>query len=268
MDTYQQSHRHIEALGYTGLVDQLDAEQTRIREPALGPDIRGALHFLDEMSIRPGSFTAALAAGIRAYGGETAAHEAVTDIRNDDRSRWTVVTDRRTIDTDAVVVAAGEHSGRLLRPLGVRLPLHSGRGCSVTLRAGQLSLKQPLKIAEQRVACTPFANGDVRISGAFDLVTLDASTAAGRMRSVLSAATPYLPALAGVDVDPAAIWSGARPCVPDSVPVVGPAGRHHGLFVATGHGTLGITLAPETGRRISEMVRVSLKTTAAQGEKT
>src|SRR5699024_3172709 len=108
---------------------------------------------------------------------------------------------------------------------------------------------------EVQVACSPFDSGEVRVSGTFDLVGKDAPTNRARMQHVLDAATPYLPDLAAIDLDEHEVWSGARPTTPDSVPVVGPVGRKPGLYAATGHGTLGMTLAAGTANTIDTHVR-------------
>jgi len=264
LEAYAAAHRHVEELGYTGRVERLDKEQVHRREPSLGGDVVGALRFLDEMSVRPDSLTDALARAIRAGNGETSRFERVSAITRAAKG-WHVATTRRTLVADAVVVAAGERTAGLLRPLGVRLSLQPGRGCSVLLQPEQLTLQQPLKIAEHRVACTPFENGQVRISGTFDLTPIGAGPAVGRMRSVLRAAATYLTALSDAEISPSSVWSGARPCTPDSVPIIRQADRMSGLFIATGHGTLGVTLAPETGRRVARLVTNALTTSHTQG---
>lgn len=262
MRVYAEGHKHVEELGYTGRVQQLDAAGVRAAEPSLGPDVVGGLHFLDELSVRPNTFTKALATAIEGRGGETSAFESVRGIwRSTNGDQWIVETSKRILAADVVVVAAGERSAGLLRPLGVRIPLEAGRGVSVLLEPEQLALRQPLKIAEHRVACTPFENGQVRISGTFDLTRIGAGPAVGRMRSVLAKAQTHLPGLADVDINPSNVWAGARPCTPDSVPIVNEIPQHRGLIVATGHGTLGVTLAPETGRRVASLIRTSLKAT-------
>lgn len=253
LDAYRRTHSRIESLGYRGRAEVLDADETRTREPSLGDDITGALHLLDEVSVRPDSMTGALARALIEAGGERAEHETVRSVVAQSSGRWRVDTQLRSLVTDAVVIAAGDQTASLLRDCGVHLTLQPGRGCSVTLPPG-LGLRQPLKIAEHRVACTPFANGQTRVSGAFDLVRPGAGTSRSRMRSVLNAASTHLPALRDLDMSDLEVWSGARPCTPDSVPAVGPVGRIPGLFAATGHGTLGMTLAATTGRTVTELV--------------
>lgn len=254
LEGYGQAHAQVEQLGYTGRIEWLDAQQLAEREPSLGGGLAGGVHLLDELSVRPDSMTAALARGFRAAGGDLREHTDVSAIEAERGSRWKVTTaSGPSFIADAVVVAAGEHSASLLRGTGVRIPLQSGRGCSVTLPPG-ITLNQAMKIAEVRVACSPFDNGRVRISGTFDLVRTDAPTNRNRMQHVLDAAAPYLPGLAEVDLSEIDVWSGARPTTPDSVPVVGPVGSAPGLYAATGHGTLGMTLAAGTANTVAAHV--------------
>lgn len=251
---YEIGHAKVESLGYRGRAELLDAATIHSREPELSEDVIGGLHLLDEPSVRPDSMTTALVEGIRRGGGTVVARAEVRELRSTGPWAWECRTADDRHRADAVVVAAGEHTASVLRGVGVHLPLQSGRGCSVTLPAGTLPLRHAMKVAEHRVACTPFDSGEVRVSGSFDLVRPDAPTDRRRMASVLRAASNHLPALRRVDLDRLDVWSGARPCTPDSVPVVGPVGPTPGLLAATGHGTLGMTLAVETGRRITATI--------------
>ncbi|MCV7061262.1 NAD(P)/FAD-dependent oxidoreductase [Mycolicibacterium vaccae] len=263
-DAYLAAHAEVESAGYRGRTELLTATEMKNREPALAGDIIGGVYLPDEVSVRPDAMTAALATAFQDSGGALAEHESVVGIDHSGRD-WQVTTSRRALSGDAVVLAAGEHTAALARMCGVRLPLQSGRGCSVTLPP-ILQLRGPVKIAEDRIACTPFTSGEVRISGTFDLVRPGAGTARGRMRAVLDAAAVTLPALRGLDISDVEIWSGARPCTPDSLPVVGPAGNTPGLFVASGHGTLGMTLAVNTGRAITAMVGATVTGNISKGQ--
>jgi D-amino-acid dehydrogenase len=253
LSAYRSSRAALESAGYRGRTEVLSASEIMAREPALATDVIGGLYLPDEVSVRPDAMTAALAGAIVSAGGELAEHETVVSVSPHAVRRWRVTTTGREYYGDAVVLAAGEQTSDLARACGVPLALQSGRGCSVTLPP-IFDLQGPLKIAEHRVACTPFANGEIRISGTFDLVRNGAGTSRGRMQAVLDAAATTLPALGGLDISEVGVWSGARPCTADSVPIVGPIGRTPGLFVASGHGTLGMTLAAATGRIITEML--------------
>lgn len=253
LESYRASHRSMEDLGYRGRMEILGSGAVHEREPALAEDVVGGIHLLDELSVRPDALTGTLADGLRAAGGQIVTDAEVTALTATRPGQWTCRTrDGRRHEAEAVVVAAGERSDAVLAGAGVRIALQPGRGCSVILPAGVLPLRQAVKIAEHQVACTPFDSGEVRVSGSFDLVRPEAPTDTSRMAAVLRSASSHLPELAGVDPGELEIWSGARPCTPDSVPLVGPIGPERGLFVATGHGTLGMTLAVGAGRMITQ----------------
>lgn len=255
LEAYRARQRSMEGLGYRGRAEVLGPEAVREREPALAEDVVGGIHLLDELSVRPDVMTAALADGLRSLGGEIITDAEVTAISAlPDGRRRCRTRDGAEHEAETVVVAAGERTADVLATAGTRIPLQPGRGCSVTLPAGALTLHHAVKIAEHQVACTPFSTGEVRISGTFDLVRTDAPTNTRRMASVLRAASTHLPSLADVDLDALEVWSGARPCTPDSIPLTGPVGPDPGLLVATGHGTLGMTLAVQTGRLITRHV--------------
>ncbi|MGE2737057.1 NAD(P)/FAD-dependent oxidoreductase [Mycolicibacterium vaccae] len=252
---YRAAHAVVESAGYRGPMEVLDARSAAEREPALSPDVVGAAYLPDEISVRPDAMTTALADGLATLGGEIVEDETVVGVGHTGRG-WQVRTPHRSVDCDVAVIAAGEQTAALARSCGVRLPLQSARGCSITLPP-VLELRGPVKIAEDRVACTPFANGELRISGTFDLVRPGAGTSRGRMQAVLAAASATLPALRDLDISALGVWSGARTCTPDSIPVVGPVGRRPGLIVASGHGTLGMTLSAATARTVTALVNAT-----------
>jgi D-amino-acid dehydrogenase len=164
---------------------------------------------------------------------------------------WTVETPEGRLDADAVVVAAGVWSHEVLAPLGVRLPLEAAKGYSVTARGSGVRPRRPLYLTEAKVGASPF-HGALRLAGTLELGGLDASLDQARVDAVARAATGYLRDWQPVDgrVD----WAGLRPLAPDGLPIIGAVDGHAGLFVATGHGMMGITLAPGTGEALAPLV--------------
>ncbi|QIZ38567.1 FAD-binding oxidoreductase [Saccharopolyspora sp. ASAGF58] len=165
---------------------------------------------------------------------------------------WRLETRDATITADRVVVAAGAWSPSVVAGLGVRLPVQSARGCSLTSAGSGTPPRRAVKLLEAQVACSP-VDGAVRLSGTFDLTRADARLSPRRLPAVLRAAQPYFREWQP-DLTRGIAWSGLRPATPDGLPFVGPVPGHGGLFVATGHGTLGITLAPVTACAVRDMV--------------
>ena len=148
------------------------------------------------------------------------------------------------------MVAAGAWSGRLAASAGVRLPLQGGKGYAAEWDPAAAPLRMPLYLHDQRVVANPMADR-TRMTGGLLLDGLDESFDERRVRAIASAAEEVL----GVRARPRLVWRGLRPCTPDGLPVIGAHGRVPNVVFATGHGMLGVTLAPLTGRLVASVVR-------------
>lgn len=155
---------------------------------------------------------------------------------------------QRDLPADNVVVAAGAWSAELLRPLGLRIPLESQRGYHITLQDTGVDIRRPVVPAERKVFITPqeAAQGSVlRVGGTVEFAGLEAPPNPARADLLLKDLAAVFPQarLAGARSD----WMGHRPCLPDSLPVIGESPAHRGLWLAFGHGHLGLTGAAVTG---------------------
>ena len=163
-----------------------------------------------------------------------------------------VITNQGTIRADAYVVAFGSYSGTFVRPLGLRLPVYPVKGYSITVpvideaRAPQSTLMdETYKIAITRLGDRIRVGGMAEISG-FD------NTLHAKRRSTLEHSVSGLFPGAG-DLSAATFWSGLRPMTPDGTPIVG-ATAVRNLFLNTGHGTLGWTMACGSGHVLADIV--------------
>jgi D-amino-acid dehydrogenase len=107
----------------------------------------------------------------------------------------------------------------------------------------------PLYLHDQRVVANPMGDR-TRMTGGLLLDGLDESFDHRRVRAIASAAEAVL----GVRARPRLTWRGLRPCTPDGLPVVGAHPRAPRTVFATGHGMLGVTLAPLTGKLVASIV--------------
>jgi D-amino-acid dehydrogenase len=155
------------------------------------------------------------------------------------------------LPADRVVLALGSFSRELLQPLGLDLPVYPVKGYSLTIplldasRAPQSTvLDETYKIALTRLGDRIRVGGMAELSG-FNL-RLDL-----RRRATLEMVTRDL--FPGGDLPQAQFWTGLRPMTPDSTPVIG-ATRWDGLFLNTGHGTLGWTMACGSARVVADLV--------------
>ena len=151
---------------------------------------------------------------------------------------------------DRVVVAAGAWSAALIAGLDIRVPLESQRGYHATIQGSGIAPALPVVSAEAKVYATPMEDG-LRIAGTVEFAGLDAPPDFRRAEALIEVAKDMFPALA---VGTTSQWMGHRPCLPDSLPVIGAAPGHPNLLLAFGHGHHGMTGASTTGAIIASLV--------------
>jgi len=254
LDHYRHIFRRLRTLGYEGSEPvELDGAAVAELEPAVDrSNVAAGLHARVDRYVRPETLTGALADRLREDGVEVAERTGVSALRRAD-SGWTIVTAEGDRRADAVVVAAGLAASTLLRPLGMRLAMQPARGYSVTVSGEGTPPRHALYLAEAKIGLSPYEGG-VRVAGVFELGASRVEAPPDAGARLLAAARPYL---AGWRPDTNAspsTWAGLRPATADGLPLIGAIPSHEGLFVATGHGMLGVTLAPATAALLAPLV--------------
>ncbi|KNZ34110.1 MAG: amino acid dehydrogenase [Methylibium sp. NZG] len=163
-----------------------------------------------------------------------------------------VVTDAGTLKADAYLVALGSHSPLLLKPLGVRIPVYPVKGYSITVPITDASGAPESTVMDEthKVAVTRLGDR-IRVGGTAELAGYTLKLHDARRQTLEHVVTDLFPH--GGDVSRAEFWCGLRPMTPDGTPVLG-ATRIPKLFLATGHGTLGWTMAAGTGRVMADVI--------------
>lgn len=252
----EESHHEAAILARHGYTPEVvDGDELRRREPALGSEPIGGVFHPEAATLHPGLFLSRLA---------TAARQRGVEIREAAGVRSVVVERGRAVGVhldaggiegcDAVVLATGPYSLRIARRVGVRLPVQPGKGYHRDIGIGPNGAP-PLRVAcvlnESSVFCTPLYTF-VRFAGTMEFSGVDRVMRPERLRQLTRAARQVFPDLG--TARPISEWCGLRPMSVDGVPIVGPLGDVEGLSVATGHGMLGLTLAPVTGEMIAKHV--------------
>jgi D-amino-acid dehydrogenase len=153
---------------------------------------------------------------------------------------------------DACIVALGSHSPHLLRPLGISIPVYPVKGYSITVPIVDEPAAPVSTIMDEsyKIAITRLGER-IRVGGTAELSGFDLRLRPSRRAALEHSLTDLFPS-AG-DVGRATFWTGLRPMTPDGPPIIGPT-RIPGLYLNTGHGTLGWTMACGSGRLIADMV--------------
>ena len=162
-----------------------------------------------------------------------------------------VVTDRETLRGDAVVVALGSYSPLIVKDHGIDLPVYPVKGYSLTIPIKDASRAPESTIMDETYKIAITRLGDrIRVGGMAEISGYTNDLGAPRRRTLEHSVTDLFP---GGDITKASFWSGLRPMTPDGTPVIG-ATKISGLYLNTGHGTLGWTMSCGSARVISDLV--------------
>jgi D-amino-acid dehydrogenase len=163
-----------------------------------------------------------------------------------------VRTDEGVQRADRYVLALGSYSPLLLRPLGLRIPVYPVKGYSITVPITEAHFAPESTIMDEthKVAVTRLGE-HIRVGGTAELAGYSLKLREARRGTLEHVVTDLFPR--GGDLSRASFWCGLRPMTPDGTPIVG-ATPLDNLLLATGHGTLGWTMAAGTGRVIADMV--------------
>ena len=161
-----------------------------------------------------------------------------------------VETDAGPVFADRFLVALGSYSTAMLQPLGIRIPVYPVKGFSITVPVTDTAMAPESTIMDEthKVAVTRLGDR-IRVGGTAQLSGFDLRLDDARRRTLEFVVTDLFPR-AG-DVARAEFWTGLRPMTPDGTPIVGPT-HIPNLWLATGHGTLGWTMAAGTGRLLAD----------------
>ena len=220
-------------------------------EPHLrGEVIHKAVHWPETDTVSwPEGLVKAYAALFQSLGGQFVTGEARSLSRSEDG--WSVTTVEGTVTAPDVVVALGPWSTDVLAPLGMRFPLMAKRGYHMHFgAAGNATLTRPVVDIENGFCLTPMEKG-IRLTTGVEIADRDASPTPRQLRQLRPIAGTLFPLAEERDAEP---WLGRRPAFPDSLPVIGPAPGHKGLWLDFGHGHLGFTQGPISGRLIAEQI--------------
>jgi len=156
------------------------------------------------------------------------------------------------LGADAYVCALGSYSTAALAPIGIELPVYPVKGYSITVPIVDAARAPESTIMDEthKVAVTRLGSR-IRVGGTAELAGYSLKLREARRATLEHVVTDLFPG--GGDLARATFWCGLRPMTPDGTPVIGPT-RYPNLWLATGHGTLGWTMAAGTGRVVADLL--------------
>jgi D-amino-acid dehydrogenase len=233
----------------------LDRQGCILAEPGLAnaeAPIAGGLRLPNDQTGDCFKFTEALAQRVSEKGGQLMLGTTIAALHQDGGRISGVATDRGMIAGDAYVVALGSYSPALVAPLGLRVPVYPVKGYSITvpIAAPDRAPVSTLLDESFKVAITRLGDR-IRVAGMAEISGFSHDLLPRRRATLLHSLTGLFPAAA--DTSAPQFWSGLRPMTPDSTPVIGATGIAN-LFLNTGHGTLGWTMACGSGRVLAGII--------------
>ncbi len=225
----------------------LDEAEVAAAEPALARRFARGLLFPESGAVTgPGTLVERYRTAFLGHGGRWIASRCTALEPGPDSVR--VAWDGGTIAVRQAVLAAGARSAELARRLGYRLPLAAERGYHRHYRVAD-NLTRPVHDTGGAFVLAP--QGDtVRLLSGIEIAGIDDPPNPRQLARVLPEAQATLPL--GAPVEPAP-WCGSRPSTPDGLPVIGRASRHPNLIFAFGHGHIGLSTGPITGRIVADV---------------
>jgi D-amino-acid dehydrogenase len=220
--------------------------------PGVRFDVAGALFNAEGATVLVPEFVAALGRLLTEMGVKLATGTTVTGFSRRGRQISQVRTSTGDLSADEVVIAAGAWSARCARLLGVRLLLQPAKGYTVTIDAPLAGAPRlPVLLSEGKVALAPLGSR-LRFGGTLELAGLDQAPAPRRVAGIVATVKAHLPDLEiGADHE---IWTGLRPCAPDSLPYLGRVASFGNLSIASGYGNIGMGLAPAAGQVLAQLL--------------
>lgn len=232
------------------LLEDLTVEEMRQLEPALSPDLYRGVFTPNANSItHPLHLSEKLFDLFRRNGGAFVKENVVRIETGDDGEPARLITDTDALNVDALVIAAGAFSKPFTKTAGKSVPLDTERGYHLWLPDPGVEMRRPIVVGDHRFGIAPMTGG-IRLVGTAEFAGLDLPPYWKRADILGELAAPFVP---GLNLEGAERWMGYRPSLPDSLPVIGRAPGRKDVYLAFGHGHLGLTMGAVTGRLIAEL---------------
>jgi D-amino-acid dehydrogenase len=222
-------------------------------EPDIKVDVRGAVYYPGDAQIVPQLLVKNLVQYLKNKGVKFYENNEVIDFEIDNAQIRAVQTQNLKIEADEFVVATGAWSATLTQKLGISLPLQGGKGYSFMVENPMQKVKIPAIMLEARATATQMGE-ELRFAGTMEIAGTDMRVNPNRVRGIVQAINNYYPDFKVDMPNTENVWRGLRPCSPDGLPYIGRIKNFKNLTLATGHGMMGVSLGPATGKLVSEII--------------
>lgn len=235
-------------------VDFLSKAEVSQLEKGTVTDVIGGVHYKSDAHIYPQKFMQFIKDELNRMNVKIEQNTSVNDFVLKNNTVTEIITDKGTFTTDEVVLAAGSWSPHIARKLNINISILPGKGYSFTLKNQDHIPTIPSILCEGKVAVTPM-NTDIRFGGTMEIThTNDIKINQNRLQGIVNSINDFYPELKIEMPKEEDTWFGFRPCTPSGMPIIARDKKLKNLTVVTGHAMMGLSLAPATGKIVSEII--------------
>lgn len=231
----------------------LSHEEVQQLEPHVKVNCRGGIYFPGDAHLTPQQLFSGLKDYLKSRGVTFLTGTSATGFHISEGKILSVQTDAGVFSYDQIVLAAGSWSGLVAEKLKLNLPMQAGKGYSFTLENIDKNVQIPSIFLEARVAVTRMGNS-LRCGGTMEITGIDHAVNRKRVKGIVDSIPTYYPDMKVEMPSVEKVWHGLRPCSPDGLPYIGRSENLKNLVIATGHSMMGLSLAPATGKLVSEII--------------
>ncbi|WP_442590020.1 NAD(P)/FAD-dependent oxidoreductase [Pedobacter sp. AW31-3R] len=234
-------------------VASLSAAETQQLQPDLKLNVLGGIHYRCDAHLNPNQLLLLLQQYLLKKGVKIIKNTEVTKIIQEKGNISKLIAGGEEYVADRYVLASGSWSPEVAKRAGFKIPLMPGKGYSFMVNDALKNMHISALLCEAKVSVTPMG-GKIRFGGTMEIDGINSRINMNRVKGIVESIPKYFPDLQPEIPAIKDIWYGFRPCSPDGLPYLGNSDVLKNLTVATGHGMMGISLGPATGKLVSELV--------------
>lgn len=231
----------------------LSIEDLKKLNPGVTIHALGGVHYLDDMHLDPQSLMRSLINTLRLSDILWQPSTEIIDFYTREGRITHAVSAHQSNEAEVFILAGGAWTGSLSKKLGQSLLLQGGKGYNITIPLANPQLTTPMILVEGRVAVTPMGSS-LRLGGTMELAGFNDHIRANRVQGIFKTIESYLPDYKKSDLEKIEPWYGFRPLTPTGLPIINRIPNYSNGFINTGHGMLGLSLAPASAKLITQMI--------------
>lgn len=234
-------------------VVSLSAAEAQKLQPDLKLDVLGGIHYRCDAHLNPNRMMVLLMDYLKNAGVKIIDKAEVTQIIHEQGKISKVVAGNKEYTADHYVLAGGSWSPAIAKLAGFKIPLMPGKGYSFKVEDTKKNMHIAALLCEAKVSVTPMGD-KIRFGGTMEIDAINDRINMNRVKGIVESIPQYFPEMQPAVPAAKDIWFGFRPCSPDGLPYLGNSKNLQNLTVATGHGMMGVSLGPATGKLVSELI--------------